>query len=402
MYSYRKKLIVKSQKPIFVLVIKFLLMKIRFSVYFMLLILLVSCSTGKKALQKGDYFSAVSKAVERLKSSPDNKNAIKVVEEGYPMTLEWSQEEMDLILSSNSAFKWEQAVGLMKQVNQLSDAIRSTPAARKIISNPKTYSSELNMAVEKAAEARYNAGLAELEVKTRESARNAYDHFAKANQYVVNYKNSRELMATAKEIATLRVVLQAIPVNTQRYRLSSEFFYNQVFEYLNNQFRTSGFVNFYSPFQAEKEKLANPDFIVDMEFFDFSVGNVIRTEKEENLERKVKIETRDSTRTETKTYKAKMKIFSDQVLSGGSLRVRIIDHANDKIMSDEIVPGSFTWVNEYAMFVGDKEALDNKQLELTKRKALPLPPEQDLFIEFTKPIYSQVTQNLNRFFRRFN
>ena len=377
-------------------------MKIRFSVYFMLLILLVSCSTGKKALQKGDYFSAVSKAVERLKSSPDNKNAIKVVEEGYPMTLEWSQEEMDLILSSNSAFKWEQAVGLMKQVNQLSDAIRSTPAARKIISNPKTYSSELNMAVEKAAEARYNAGLAELEVKTRESARNAYDHFAKANQYVVNYKNSRELMATAKEIATLRVVLQAIPVNTQRYRLSSEFFYNQVFEYLNNQFRTSGFVNFYFPFQAEKEKLANPDFIVDMEFFDFSVGNVIRTEKEENLERKVKIETRDSTRTETKTYKAKMKIFSDQVLSGGSLRVRIIDHANDKIMSDEIVPGSFTWVNEYAMFVGDKEALDNKQLELTKRKALPLPPEQDLFIEFTKPIYSQVTQNLNRFFRRFN
>lgn len=402
MYSYRKKLIVKSQKPIFVLVIKFLLMKIRFSVYFMLLILLVSCSTGKKALQKGDYFSAVSKAVERLKTAPENKNAIKVVEEGYPMTLEWSQEEMDLILSSNSAFKWEQAVGLMKQVNQLSDAIRSTPAARKIISNPKTYSSELNMAVEKAAEARYNAGLAELEVKTRESARNAYDHFAKANQYVVNYKNSRELMATAKEIATLRVVLQAIPVNTQRYRLSSEFFYNQVFEYLNNQFRTSGFVNFYSPFQAEKEKLANPDFIVDMEFFDFSVGNVIRTEKEENLERKVKIETRDSTRTETKTYKAKMKIFSDQVLSGGSLRVRIIDHANDKIMSDEIVPGSFTWVNEYAMFVGDKEALDNKQLELTKRKALPLPPEQDLFIEFTKPIYSQVTQNLNRFFRRFN
>jgi len=368
----------------------------------MLLILLVSCSTGKKALQKGDYFSAVSKAVERLKTAPENKNAIKVVEEGYPMTLEWSQEEMDLILSSNSAFKWEQAVGLMKQVNQLSDAIRSTPAARKIISNPKTYSSELNMAVEKAAEARYNAGLAELEVKTHESARNAYDHFAKANQYVVNYKNSRELMATAKEIATLRVVLQAIPVNTQRYRLSSEFFYNQVFEYLNNQFRTSGFVNFYSPFQAEKEKLANPDFIVDMEFFDFSVGNVIRTEKEENLERKVKIETRDSTRTETKTYKAKMKIFSDQVLSGGSLRVRIIDHANDKIMSDEIVPGSFTWVNEYAMFVGDKEALDNKQLELTKRKALPLPPEQDLFIEFTKPIYSQVTQNLNRFFRRFN
>jgi hypothetical protein len=377
-------------------------MKIRFSVYLMLLLLLVSCSTGKKALQKGDYFSAVLKAVERLKSAPENKNANKVLKDGYPMTIEWAQEEMDLILTSNNTFKWEQAVGLMRQVNQMSDEIRSTPAARKIIINPKTYTSELNMATEKAAEERYNAGLAELDINTRESARIAYDHFSKADQFMNNYKNVRNLMVTAKEIATLRVVVQAIPVNTQRYRLSSEFFYNQVFEYLNNQFRPSGFVNFYSPNQAEKEKLKNPDFIVDMEFFDFSVGNLSRSEKEETVEKRVKIDSRDTTKVEYKNYVAKLKIFRDQVSSGGNLRVRIIDPGNDKLLMDELVPGSFIWVNEYAMFVGDKEALNNNQFELTKGKAVPLPPEQDLFIEFTKPIYNQVTQNLNRFFRRYN
>ncbi len=377
-------------------------MQKRISFYIFLLIVLVSCSTGKKALQKGDYFSAVLKAVDRLKSAPENKNANKVLKDGYPMTIEWAQEEMDLILTSNNKFKWEQAVGLMNQVNQLSNEIRSTPAARKIISDPKTYTSELNMASEKAAEERYNAGLAEMNINTRQSARIAYDHFSIADQYVNNYKNSRELMATAKEIATLRVVVQAIPVNTQRYRLSSEFFYNQVFEYLNNQFRPSGFVNFYSPNQAEKERLNNPDFIVDMEFFDFSVGNLSRTEKEETVENSVKIESRDTTKIQYKTYTAKLKTFTDKVYSGGTLRMQIIDRANDKLIMDELVPGSFTWVNDYAMFVGDKEALNNNQFELTKRKAVPLPPEQDLFIEFTKPIYNQVTQNLNRFFRRYN
>jgi len=377
-------------------------MQKRISFYIFLLIVLVSCSTGKKALQKGDYFSAVLKAVDRLKSAPENKNANKVLKDGYPMTIEWAQEEMDLILTSNNKFKWEQAVGLMNQVNQLSNEIRSTPAARKIISDPKTYTSELNMASEKAAEERYNAGLAEMNINTRQSARIAYDHFSIADQYVNNYKNSRELMATAKEIATLRVVVQAIPVNTQKYRLSSEFFYNQVFEYLNNQFRPSGFVNFYSPNQAEKERLNNPDFIVDMEFFDFSVGNLSRTEKEETVENSVKIESRDTTKIQYKTYTAKLKTFTEKVYSGGTLRMQIIDRANDKLIMDELVPGSFTWVNDYAMFVGDKEALNNNQFELTKRKALPLPPEQDLFIEFTKPIYSQVTQNLNRFFRRYN
>jgi len=377
-------------------------MKKGFSILGIIIILLASCSTGKKAFQKGDYFSAVLKAVERLKSAPENKNATEVLKEGYPMTIEWAQEEMDLILTSNSNFKWEQAVGLMRQVNQLSDEIRSTPAARKIISNPKTYTSELNMASEKAAEDRYNAGLAEMDINTRESARIAYEHFSIADQFVNNYKNSNELMATAKELATLRVVVQAIPVNTQKYKLSSEFFYNQVFEYLNNQFRPSGFVNFYSPNQAEKEKLKNPDFVVDMEFFDFSVGNLSRTEKEETVEKSVKIESRDTTKVQYKTYTAKLKTFTDKVYSGGTLRLRIIDPANDKLLMDELVPGSFTWVNDYAMFVGDKEALNNNQFELTKRKALPLPPEQDLFIEFTKPIYSQVTQNLNRFFRRYN
>lgn len=377
-------------------------MKNRIGYYVFLIVLMTACSTGKKALQKGDYFSAVSKAVERLKTSPENKNAIQVLSDGYPMTLEWSQEEMDLILSSNNSFKWEQATGLMQQVNQLSDLIRSTPAARKIVSNPKTYTSELNMAYEKAAEERYNAGLAELDVNTRESARRAFDHFSRANQLVNNYKDARQLMNEAKNMATVRVIVEAIPVNTQRYRLSSEFFYNQVFEYLNNQFRPSGFVSFYSPVQAEKAGLTKADFIIDMEFFDFSVGNLVRTEKEENAEQTVKVETRDTTRTTYKKYTAKLKTLSDQVISGGNLRVRIIDNSTGKLMNDELVPGSFNWVNQYAIFVGDKEALNATQLELTKRRALPLPAEQDLFIEFTKPIYSQVTQNLNRFFRKYN
>lgn len=365
-------------------------------------ILLSSCSTGKKALQKGDYFSAVLKAVDRLKSAPDNKNATKVLREGYPMTLKWVQEELDQVLSSNNTFKWEQVINLMEQTNRLSDQIRSTPAARKIINNPKNYTSELNMAYEKAADARYNAGLTELDANTRESARLAYDHFNSANHYISGYKNVRELMETAKEKATLKVILEAIPVPSQRYQLSSDFFYDHVFKYLNNQFNSAGFVNFYSPFQAEKEGLKNPDFIVDMQFFDFSVGNLSHTEKEEKLDKRVKIESKDTTRVQYKNYTAKFKTFTDQVVSGGTLRVRIIEPATDKLLSDELIPGSFTWVNQTAMFVGDVEALDNNQRELTKRKVLPLPPQQDLFIEFTRPIYDQLTQKLNRFFRRYN
>lgn len=365
-------------------------------------ILLFSCTTGKKALQKGDYYSAITKAVERLKSAPENKNAIKVLREGYPMTLEWTQEELDMVMSSNSSDKWERAINLMQQVNRLSSEIRSAPAARNVISNPKTYTSELNMAFEKAAEVRYNEGLEALEMNTRESARTAFDHFWIANNYVEGYKNVKELLQEAKEIATIKVVLQAIPTPSVKYKLSSEFFYDQVFKYLNNQYGPNSFVNIYSPYQAEKEALDNPDFVINMEFFDFSVGNLTHSEKEESLENKVKIESKDTTRVQYKTYKAKLKTFTDQVVSGGTLRVRIAEPATDKLMMDDLVPGSFAWINQYAIFVGDKKALNKEQLELTKGKVLPLPPEQDLFIEFTKPIYSQAITKFNRFFQRYN
>ena len=62
-------------------------------------LVLFSCSSGKKALQRGDYYQAISKAVERLKSNPDNDKALTVLEEGYPMALEWSQEEIDQTLT---------------------------------------------------------------------------------------------------------------------------------------------------------------------------------------------------------------------------------------------------------------------------------------------------------------
>ncbi|NQU51046.1 MAG: hypothetical protein HQ522_00755 [Bacteroidetes bacterium] len=368
----------------------------------LILLIFTSCSTGKKSLQKGDYFSAVSKSVQRLKSAPDNKKAVNVLKEGYQLTLNWSQEEMDMILSGNNSFKWENAIQLMKQVNNLARQIRQTPAARKIIADPKTYSSELNMAVEKAANERYNAGISELELNTQESARIAFNHFRIADRFIPEYKNVLEKLAEAKSLATINVVLEAIPVNTINYKLTSEFFYNQVFNYLNNKFAKESFVNFYSPNEAERVGLENPDYVVALQFFDFSVGNTVRREVEEQVKNRVKIESKDTTRVQYKNYEAKIKTFTDEVNSRGILDVKIIEFNGNKLMQNDRIPGSFKWINDYAIYVGDIEALNKKQIELTQKKAVPLPPKQDLFIEFTKPIYDQLTGKLNNFFRRYN
>lgn len=366
----------------------------------LLIIILSSCSTGKKALQKGNYYSAITKAVERLKSDPDNTKAKQVLEEGYPLAMQWSQEELDIALSANQAFKWERTIDIMQQTNRLSKLIRSTPAARKIISQPKSYTSELDMAYEKAAQERYQIGVQFMNKLTREDARVAYKHFEKADQFIPGYEDVSQKLLLAKELATLNVVVEAATVNTRTYKLSSEFFYNQVFEYLNNQFPPQGFVNFLSPSQAEEFQLTQPDFIVQMEFFDFSVGNLVRHEKEESLVRREQVAINDTTEV-TKIYRAKLKTYTDEVISNGRLNYKIVDFPTNKLLRDKLVPGAFTWINEYAIYVGDKKALNETQYQFTQNTALPLPPNQDLFIEFTRPIYDQLTVDLKSFFRRY-
>ncbi|NQU87258.1 MAG: hypothetical protein HQ541_16005, partial [Mariniphaga sp.] len=144
------------------------------------------------------------------------------------------------------------------------------------------------------------------------------------------------------------------------------------------------------------------DMIVKLEFYDFVVGQISHSEKEEEVKKRVKIETRDTTRVQYNNYVAKLKTYTDKVYSSGRLDVKIIEFDGSKIRLNDRVHGSFTWINDYAIFAGDKEALNKEQLELTKRKVAPMPPGQDLFIEFTKPIYDQLTGKLNRFFKKYN
>ena len=111
--------------------------------------------------------------------------------------------------------KWERTISVMNRVNRMSDQIRSTPAARKLFPDPKSYNSELNMAHEKAAEDRYQAGLHFMEQESRESARTAYSHFNKADNWIPGYKDTHEKMAIAKELATVNVVVEAVTVRTK-------------------------------------------------------------------------------------------------------------------------------------------------------------------------------------------
>jgi hypothetical protein len=208
------------------------------------------------------------------------------------------------------------------------------------------------------------------------------------------------MIENARFDATLKVIVEQIPV-PGRYKISSDFFFDQVYSFLAKGMRQE-FVEFYDP--ASAKNLPYADEILVMQFDDFIVGatNDKESEKEYISKDSVKVGT---TKVNGQTIdvfnkvKAKLTTHRREVISTGILAVQIVDAKTNKPKAAQKFPGTFTWVTEWANFNGDERALTPQQLELCKKKPLLPPPPQDLFLEFTKPIFEQLKGFLRNYYR---
>ena len=379
-----------------------------FHLFFIGIFLLNSCSTGLKSLQKGNYYNAILKAVNRLSSDPDNRKATQVISEGYPMAVTYYQEEIDKILTSNDQFKWKRTLDVMQTVNQMTDEVRRIPAARKLVQSPKSYTSELSNVQNRAAQEFYDAGMDALSRNTRETAKQAYTYFLNADGLVRGFKDTQQKMLFAKDLATLKVVVEQIPVNG-KFEYSAQFFYDNVFQMLNERFQEKDFVHFYSPEQAENAKLKYPDMVLQMGFYDFFIDRPQHSEEQKELNKQIEEKyqvkiSKDSTVTRTRMVpkKGKIKILTDQVASGGLLELKAVEFQSQKIVFTDKIPGQYLWQNKYGIFVGDNEVLDNELSNILSNKMILPPPAQDMFVLFTKPIFNQLTEKLTNYFSQYN
>jgi len=375
------------------------------SIFLLAGISMTSCG-GKKKLEKGEYSTAVFKSVKKLRKSPDNKNATSTLKQAYPLAISLIQENINIAKSSNNQFKWNTVVQQMSLANSLASDIAQCPAARRIITSPLRFDNELPAAKKNAAEECYSSGNKELEKGNRNSAKQAYFHFIKANELVTNYKNVDSLIPEAKWEATLKVVLEQIPVGAGRLEVSAQFFQSNVEAYINDLFQKKTFVRLFLPKEAEAIELV-PDQIIRIQFDDFVIGNSHTREKHTNLISKdsVKVAThteKDGSKVDVFNHvTAKLHEYKKEVVSKGLVDVKIIEFGSNKILYQEKIPGEFLWGCEWARYNGDERALTKQQIAMCNQTERYPPAPQDLFVEFTKPIYDQLTAKLNTFYSKY-
>jgi len=378
----------------------------KFIPQFIILALIISaCTSGKKSLEQGNYYDAVIKSVDRLRKNSGHSKSKSILRKAYPSAVAYYEGEVGNLMRSNDPFKWGRTVQSYELMNNLYEEIRRSPGALKVVPKPINYYDRLERAKRNAAEESYSAGMQNLNPNDRNSSKEAYFHFVDANNFVRGYKDVGKKIPEAREYATLNVVVEQIPV-PGRYSLSGGFFQEKIEEFLHAGWTDKQFIRFYSQREARRERLQDPDQVLVLAFDDFSVGNIRIRESKEKFER-------DSVRVGEVTLengkkapvygsvKAELITYKKEVVSKGLLAMKVLDGRNKAVISSDKFPGTFVWYTEWANYNGDERALTKEQLALCKRIDIPPPPPQDLFIEFTIPIYDQLTAKLRRFYDRY-
>lgn len=378
--------------------------RIRFIYPIVLLLFLFACNSSKRLLEQGAYYQAVITAVDKLQRSPNNKKSQNALRKAYPLAVSHFMNEINKAKKSAVDFPWTRIADSYQSLNHMYEAINASPKARLIVKNPKNYYQEYADVRKKAAAEQYEAGEQAMRRNTRDDAKQAYFYFLAADEFQRGYLDVERKLQEAKEDATLKVVVEAVPIPSRFFKVSADFFYDQVDKHLVQLMRRNEFVAFYSEADARKIGLRNPDQVLRLQFEDFSVGNSRAFQNKETIERdsvKVgEITLEDGTKKPVLgKVKATMITRRIEVLSTGILSMQVNEGSrNVRIFRDEL-PGEFLWFAEWGTFKGDERALSEEQLAICKSVEMSPPAPQTMFVEFTRPIFAQLSDRLNRYYQ---
>lgn len=363
--------------------------------------LLTGCASGKKALKKGDYEKAVSQAISRLRSNDGQKKAGATLQKAYKYAIEAQLSNVKQARASADILKWESIAGSYQYINSLADQIQRCPGCREVVSKPVRYDTQLNEAKRNAAQVRYDLGVEAMKYKgDRNKAIEAHQHFLVVQQYMPRFNDIENKLREAISRATLRVIVEPIPSPSRVFNIKHEFFVNKINEYLHNN-TISPYVRFYTPAEADAQRLDYVDHIIKMEFDQFNLGNLYSNKSTEEVTRdSVVIATRDKVKIYG-TVKAKLTKNEKSITGTGLLDFKVFDQGLNKVISQEKFPSEYVWSIRWASFNGDERALSEEQLTMVNTVEATAPSPQWMFEEFTVPLYNQVIAKIRAYYRNY-
>jgi len=364
------------------------------------LLVTIGCSTSKPIQQHYTFEDKqVFDLVNNLKKNPNDAESARLLPEAYEQALNTRKalteaKYFDLV----GGDRYMALARDWTVIQQMYEAIISTPAAHKVIPSPMNASVQIQKEYSLAANEYYNEGMTYLSYNTRQFAQMAYDAFDKANKAVPGYKDVAQMMITAKDKALIKVIVK--PVNYNNYRYSywgyqNDFFQDQMVRDLN--FRSYRDVRFYTDRQASAQDIY-PDKIVEMNYTTIYIGQVFN--RSYTYKRSAEIQTGSTKSNPPKqvytTVYATVYVNEKYMESNSVLQCRIYNvTGNNNIMYDNF-PANYNWTYGTARYTGDKRALTTQDWQMiNNNNMINVPGRNDIAARLLQDCYSLMISRIN-------
>jgi len=364
-------------------------------------LIVAGCKTASKLYDKGNYDEAVQLAVKKLQKKPDNEMR-SLLQNAYQFAVSDHESRIRQLSDNSNELRFEWIYNEYASLQRLYEAIHRSPEALTIVT-PVDYSSYLNTYADKAADTRFDRGMAWMDKGDKLSFRNAYNEFNTALQYrpgdlaIIDRKNE------AYEMAVINVVV--MPMANDPYHYSSygsSQFRNFEVDLVNQLKYNTGnhFVRFYTSWEANSQNIQADQF-VDFRLTTFDIGRTRDDRRTREVSKDVVVKETvyrpDSVVKEYKKVFAKITTTNRSMISSGNLLVSVRDYNGNWLWNDNI-RGDHNWCTEYSTFTGDERALSDSDKQLVNRRQ-EYPPHDDEIIRcIMNEINNQMAGRIRNYF----
>ena len=375
-----------------------------------LALLLSSCTSSKKLMQRGNYDGAINKSVKELRKNPNNAKQADILDRCYKIANERDNERIKYLKRENNPNNWDEVFILYSSLQNRQSLVRTILPLNidgRYIDYPYVdYDAEIISAKNKAADYFYQNAQQLMKLNTKEGYRQAYDELMKASKYTGGQYLDIDNMIEEAQFKGMSRAL--VLVNNMSHINLDPVFMEDLLE-INTDNLQSPWVEYHF---KDLDAQTNYDYtiFVNLESIMVSPDNVKESDKMYKKEVQdgfdYVLDTKGNVMKDTAGNDIKIpkyKTLSCTVIETHQNKtvriegnVEFLSNNPRKLLKKEPIGAENVFDHNSARSVGDIETLDDQAKELIKTEYIPFPNDMQMIFNTAQTLKPAIQDALYR------
>jgi hypothetical protein len=359
------------------------------SVILLISVMLISCASSQRMLQKGQYDRAIDRSTEKLMKKPNNSKELGVLHEAYELVNMFDRERIEYLELEGRDESWIEIHQLYEQLNYRQNKVRRLPTQVRSEFTFYNYDQDIVESKSAAAEISYKRGLDFMQKGDKVSARQAYYEFDRASRIFPGYEDVDQKMAITHQMGLNHALFL---VENNSGMVLPEYFDTELKKVTLRELNTR-----WLSFDTQENSNIDYDYflvlnITDIAYSPETIERRIYTEskeiqdglryemdnngnvKKDSLGNDIRVPNLVNVTAEVTEAKQLKSAFV-----GGSLD--IFDLTTDQLVRTENISVEAVFQHLSGSFTGNKEALSKESARIVGGREVPFPSNENMLMD---------------------